>query len=130
MTDRRALMMRDWGVSIMVSLALTMGLCDKSYASDPQSLADVRCVVVGMRMIEMAAPDQRAAGMMIATYYFGRLDSSLPDDGGERLIELEAVKMTLAEFRTNAARCGEAIQKKGQEIQKIGAILSRQNTAE
>jgi len=81
-------------------------------------------------MTQMSAAQQRDAGMMLATYYLGRLDGQLQDAEGERLIELEATKMTSAEFRANAIRCGKALTAKGQEIQNITAALSRKETTE
>jgi hypothetical protein len=53
------------------------------------------------------------------------LDGRAPDTEVEGLIEREAEKMTAAEFRSNAVRCGKALTLKGQEIQRIGADLSR-----
>jgi hypothetical protein len=62
---------------------------------------------------------------MLAVYHLGRLDSRAPDAEVEGLIEKEAEKMTAAEFRANAVRCGKALTLKGQEIQKIASDLSR-----
>jgi hypothetical protein len=75
-------------------------------------------------MVQTAAPQQRTAALMLAAYYLGRLDNRAPDAEVERLIEREAEKMTEAEYRAGATRCGKALTLKGQEIQKIGADLT------
>ena len=112
-------------IVMMVCVLLAIGLCEKAYASDRQTVADVRCVVVGLRMVKMTMPQQRAAGMMLSVYYLGRLDGRAPHANIEQLIEREVGKMTLTEFRANATRCGKALTRKGQELQKIGADLVR-----
>lgn len=124
MRDKRALIGK-WISVALAGIALASGLCRPAHGSDRQTGADVRCVVVGMRMIEMATTQQRGAGMMLAVYYFGRLDGYTSRTDIDSLIEREARKMTVAEFRANATRCGKALTAKGQEIAKIGENLSK-----
>lgn len=116
--------MRRWHAGILAAVGMLVGLCQAVCAADQQVAADVRCVVVGLRMVQMTTPQPRAAGMMLAVYYLGRLDNRAPDAEVERLIEREAEKMTEAEFRAGATQCGKALTLKGQEIQKIGADLT------
>jgi len=111
-------------MAIVMGVALASGFCAQARASDRQGIDDAQCVVVGLRMVEMTGPQQRAAGMMLAVYYLGRLDSRAPDAEVEGLIEKAAREMTEAEFRSNAVLCGKALTLKGQEIQKIGADLT------
>ncbi|MGH8290948.1 MAG: hypothetical protein ACREV7_18365 [Steroidobacteraceae bacterium] len=118
------MVLRKWITALAVCVAIFVEPCEIARASDQQMVADVSCVVVGMRMIQMAAPQQRAAGLMVATYYLGRLDGRAPDAVVRRLIEREAASMTVAAFRANATRCGKALTAKGQEIEKIAANLS------
>jgi len=121
----RLVVLRRRRAGVLAAVGMLMGLCQVVFASDRQAVADVRCVVVGLRMVEMTTPQPRAAGMMLAIYYLGRLDSGAPDAEVEGLIEKEAREMTEAQFRANAVRCGKALSLKGQEIQKIGADLNR-----
>lgn len=118
--------MRLNGISLIAWVlgALASGVALGSDAVNSYAVSDARCVVVGLRMAEMNEPQQRAAGTMLALYYLGRLDVRSPDSQLEKLVETEAEKMTQAEFRANAVRCGKALTLKGQEIQKIGADLS------
>lgn len=121
--DRRVVVRRRIA-AILAGVGMFIGLCQAVCASDREVVADVRCVVVGLRMVQMTAPQQQAAGMMLAAYYLGRLDSRAPDEGVEGLIKTKAEKMTAVEFRANAVRCGKTLTLKGQEIQRIGADLS------
>lgn len=122
---RRVLERRRIAVAILASAGMTLGLCQEVFASNQQVTSDVRCVVVGLRMMQMTAPQQRGAGTMVTLYYLGRLDSRVPEAEGDGLIESEAEKMTAAEFRANAVRCGKAFSLRGKAIQKIGVDLSR-----
>lgn len=118
---------RLWSLSVGVVLLVALA-CGPFFGADAANrftLSDVRCVVVGLRMAEMPGSQQRGAGMMLAIYYLGRLDGRALDSEVEGLIAREAEKMTAAEFRSNAVRCGKDLTLKGQEIQRIGADLSR-----
>lgn len=123
----RVVARRRWiRIAIMVTcVGFVPGLFAKAYATDAQSIADARCVLVGMHVAFVGSPQQRPAGLMIAMYYFGRLDERSPHGDTERLIEAEANKMTPADYQAGAARCGKALGVKGQELQAIGAALAR-----
>lgn len=112
-------------VRAIICAALASGLLVKAYATDRQSSVDVRCILVAMHMASSGVPVQRGAAMMVAMYYFGRLDDRSPHADIEQLIETEAGKMTLAELRASAARCGKALEEKSHEFARIGADLAR-----
>lgn len=122
---RRVLDRRRIAAAILASVGMTLGLCQEVCASNLQVASDVRCVVVGLRMMRMTTSQQQGAGTMVTLYYLGRLDSRMPEAEADGLIESEAEKMTAAEFRANAVRCGKAFALRGKEIQKIGTDLSR-----
>ncbi len=87
---------------------------------DAQTIGDVRCVVVGIRV--SAAPDaaQHSAGLMLSLYYIGRLDGRAPTLNIEDLIIQQITTMTGADFSSEAKRCGASLTAKGQEITHIG----------
>lgn len=122
---RRVLERRRIAAAILTGVGMVLGLCQEVCASNQQVASDVRCIVVGLRMMQMTATQQRGAGTMVTLYYLGRLDSRVPEAEADGLIESEAEKMTAAEFRANAVLCGKAFALRGKEIQKIGADLSR-----
>lgn len=109
---------------VLAVMMLGSVICEAALASDPTIIADADCVVTGLRMVQMSMPEQRSAGLMLAIYYLGRLDGRASGVEIDSLIEKDAEKMTTAEFRANAVRCGKALTLKGQEIQKIGTDLS------
>lgn len=94
------------------------------YGADAETISDARCVLAGMHVAFLGSPQQRAGGLMIAMYYFGRLDERSQHQDTERLIEEEARNMTPAQYRADAARCGQVLAVKGQELQRIGTALS------
>jgi hypothetical protein len=100
-------------------------LCGTAHSANTESVADARCIVVAMNMSKELGPAQQSAAMMTLLYYLGRLDGRGSKLDIENLIEKEAVKMTAAELRAEAVRCGAALTEKGQEIQKIGRDLAR-----
>lgn len=91
---------------------------------DRETISDARCVLAGMHVAFLGSPQERAGGLMIAMYYFGRLDERSQHQDTERLIEAEARNMTPEQYRADAARCGKALGVKGRELQRIGADLS------
>ena len=113
-------------VRALVCATLVSGALSRVHAADGQVDADARCIVVAMHIASLGTAVQRTAGMMIAMYYFGRLDGRAPHADVERLIENEAKKMSMVELRENAARCGQALQVRSREFASIGEDLARQ----
>lgn len=108
---------------------LGSAICEAAPSSDLAIVADADCVVTGLRMVQMSTPQQQSSGLMLAIYYLGRLDGRASGVEIDALIENDAEKMTAAEFRANAVRCGKALTLKGQEIQKIGIDLAHKSGA-
>jgi hypothetical protein len=121
----RSVVRRGWIIAILLCLALASGSSAKADTADAETLADARCVLVAMNMVATQAPQQRTAGMMVAMYYLGRLDAHAPRADIERLIKAEVWKITQEELKSDAVRCGRALQRKGHELQEIGAALVR-----
>jgi hypothetical protein len=92
-------------------------------AADRQTIADVQCIVVAMKMGAASGSAQQVTATMITLYYLGRLDERIPGMDIEGLIVKEAAKMSRADLRSEAARCGRALTEKGLEIQRIGNRL-------
>jgi hypothetical protein len=121
----RQIIVRKAGAAVLTGVAMSIAMSGAARATDRRVVADVKCVVVGLRMMQMTAQQQQGAGTMVALYYLGRLDSRVPDSEADGLIESEAEKMDAVDFRANAVRCGKGLALRGREIQKISADLSR-----
>ncbi len=93
------------------------------WAQDSDSIADVRCVVIALKLAATPTATQQSAGMMAFLYYIGRLEGRVPSLDLEDLIVRELSTMTAADYRSEAQRCGGNLTLKGQEITKIGADL-------
>lgn len=96
--------------------------------ADPENaetVADAQCVVVGARVAE--SPDQRlkSSGQMLLSYFLGRIDGRSPHVKLEALIAQEAAKMTPADFKNAARRCGTEFSARGVEVTQIGKDLAR-----
>ncbi len=89
-------------------------------AQDAEIIADLRCVIVGMGASEMPDPNVHSAGMMLTIYYLGRLDARVPKLDIEEPMIKEISKMTPADYKSEAQRCGASLTTKGQQITRIG----------
>lgn len=126
MRTRGVLFRLGW-IGVPVFILLGISSITKVRATDHEVLSDARCVVVAMHMATLHNPQQRSTGVMLAIYYLGRLDGRLLHTDTDRLIEDEAKKMTPAELRSDAIRCGKVLTRKGQEMMRIGADLSHKS---
>jgi hypothetical protein len=68
--------MKRAGISFASILALA--LLSVAHPQDVETVADVRCVVVGMQMSRSFDATQHASGAMVVMYYLGRLDRVVP----------------------------------------------------
>ena len=84
-------------------------------AQDAATIADVRCVAVGMQIAGAAASPQQSSGVFITLYYMGRLDGRGVKKGvEEQLVVEEASKMTSADYASETKRCEAGLAETGQ----------------
>lgn len=113
-------------IAVVVSALVFVGLPASACAAGTETRADVRCLLIALHTATLNLPQERTAGTMAAIYYLGLLDGHSPHANIEQLIKSEARKMTPAELRAESARCAGVLERKGHELQKIGAALSRE----
>ena len=89
-------------------------------AQDAETIADVRCVIVGLLLVQKTDANQRSSGQMLSMYYIGRLDGRVPKLDLEELLIREGNSMTESDINSEAIRCGASLRDKGQEIVRIG----------
>ena len=96
------------------------------YAQAPQgeTFADLRCVIVGMKIGGTGNSTQQSAAMMSILYYIGRIDGRDPGLDIEVTLAKEFIKMTPANFGLEATRCGNHLTKRGKEITKMGEDMT------
>lgn len=103
-----------------------------SYAAEeqsPETIADVHCLAVGLRILQSPDPAQKNAGLLETLYYLGRLDGRTPTLGLEDLIAQDIEKMNDAAFRAEAVRCGNHLTVRGQQLTEIGEHLTKRGQA-
>ncbi len=95
-------------------------------AQTPETTADVRCVLVGIRAAELPDSPQKSTGLLMALYYIGRLDGRDPTLDLQASLGAQLSKMTAADFAAEATRCGAGLTTKGAQIGRIGQDLLKQ----
>ena len=96
-------------------------------AQDTATIADVRCVVVGMQIYGSGDSARQATGMWLSLYYIGQLHGRAPQLDIENLIVEEANKMTASDSASEAKRCGAGLSVIAEQIARIGNdLLQRQ----
>lgn len=99
-------------------------------AKDANLMADVRCVIIGVRMMgDGQNASLKTAGLMLDLYYLGRLDGRDPHFDLEDAIVAQLPKMSQSDYAANARRCGRSLQLKGAQITMIGKELIRRGHA-
>lgn len=96
----------------------------RAEAANPQTIADVQCMVVGARLSESADQRQRMSGEMLLSYFLGRIDGRSPSADLEVLMK-RVGKISESDFRRAAKRCGAEFSARGAQIARIGKSLSQ-----
>jgi hypothetical protein len=113
--------MRKRGLSMLVA---TLGLASMRIgAQETVNIADIRCVIVGMKLAGATSSPDQSRGFLLTLYYIGRLDGRVPKLDIEHLIIGETRKMADADYASEEKRCGGALAQKGQQITEIGNHL-------
>ena len=113
--------MRKRGLSLLVTV---LGLASmRAEAQEAVNIADIRCVVVGMKLSGMVNSPEQSRGILLTWYYLGRLDGRVPQLDIESLLIKEGGKMTSADYAVEANRCGTSLEEMGQKITQIGKNL-------
>jgi hypothetical protein len=110
-------MRNTWSTLLLGALALCSA---QARAQDADTTADVRCVIVGTRLLQQPGATEQSAGAMLTMYYIGRLDGRVPKLDLEEALIKEASIMTGSDYAAEAKRCGASLTAKGQEITRIG----------
>jgi hypothetical protein len=99
-------------------------------ANDDATEADVRCVVVAMRMGSSDNPQMKTAGMIASMYFLGRVDSRNPDLDLETRIIDDLDKMTPEDLRAASLRCSEILTARGAALKSMGEDMIRKGQDE
>jgi hypothetical protein len=111
---------RRFGIHAAILALLSIQVQAQNQLRHTDTVADARCVVIGLKIAGMVDASRQSAGTMLALYYIGRLEGRVPELEIEDLIVNEVQKMMPSEFDAETKRCGLGLSKKGLEITKIG----------
>lgn len=104
----------------------TMGVhAARADSVSPATIADAQCVLVGARLSASKDQKQRLSAEMLLVYFVGRIAGRSPNIDLEQLVDSEARRMTEADFKNAAVRCGRGLSAGGAEITRIGKSLER-----
>jgi hypothetical protein len=95
------------------------------WSQDADTLADIRCVAVGVRSAEKPDSQQKSTGTLLVLYYIGRLDGRNPTLDVEKLLSEQIGKMTDADYAAEGIRCSRDLTKKGAQITRIGEDMQK-----
>jgi len=103
----------------MLTATLTVSSM-QTKAQDATTVADVRCVVIGLQIYDSSDAARQASGIWLSLYYLGRLHGRIPQLDIENLVVQEANKMTPTESASEAKRCGASLSAIAAEVTRIG----------
>jgi len=110
--------MRDT-LSTMLVAILSL-LSTEALAQDAETIADVRCLVIGTSLLGSADAEQQSAGMILSMYHIGRLDGRMPKLDLENLLIHESEIMNDSDYRSEGKRCAAGLKDKSHELARIG----------
>lgn len=90
-----------------------------------ETVGDLRCMVVAMRMSESENPVMRASGSSAMMYFLGRLDGHAPNANLEQGLADAVTTMTAEDFAAEGRRCGQIMIDRGKALTAAGEGLIR-----
>lgn len=89
----------------------------------PESIADVRCLLASVAMMNSPNNTTRAAAATSALYFLGRLDGRERAVDLEDLIRVESQKMSPDDIASESKRCGRELAARARVVSTIGQQL-------
>lgn len=113
-------------------ICLLPGIVGPSHAADeqdPETIADVRCPAVGLRISQLPDSSQKSAGLLATLYYLSRLDGRTPKLHLEASLSRDIESMDGDAVRAEAVCCGNSLTARGQQLIEIGEHLRKRGQA-
>ena len=102
-------------------LALIFGLISiPAYAQESLTIADIRCMIVGMELSALTDSQSQSRGIFMTLYYMGRIRGRTPKLIIEDLTIEEANKMPNGELASEEKRCLTDLAEAGVKLTQIG----------
>jgi len=112
------------GVIYVACLAFAALFATQVKAEDPETTADLRCVIATSESQSLVADQVTKNGLQSTMlYYLGRLDGRDPSFDLRARYTEEAAKMTRQDIGLEDKRCGQELSARGQALSsQIGAV--------
>jgi hypothetical protein len=107
----------------IILIATLMVASVRAEAQDAETIADIRCVAVGMQIYDSVDSTRQDTGMWLSLYYIGQLRGRTPQLDIESLLVQEAKKMTASDSASEAKRCGARLSAIAELISRMGNDL-------
>jgi hypothetical protein len=107
-----------------LAAGLAFGGC--ALANDDAQTADVRCLVVTLKALNvMKTEEMKSSGAVAVMYFVGKLDGREKGFDLQNAIVSEIDKMKSEDLGKEGQRCGAELQTRGQTMQEIGEDLTK-----
>jgi hypothetical protein len=107
----------------MSLLALAL-LAAQAMAPGDQVTFDIHCRIAAQAAHEQADGAMKAATLLSTMFYFGRVDSALPEAEMEQRLATESARIEGQPLGPLLEKCGAFMQQRGQQLEAIGARLT------
>jgi hypothetical protein len=97
--------------------------------ADPQTITDVRCILVAGSLSQSTDPDLQKLGQVSLLYFLGRIDGRGASANLATMIADEAAKMSADDIKAQAQTCGAIFTAASQSLQDLGTALQQKQAA-
>ncbi len=118
--------------SIIVSAAMLVAIATSAQGQQPTEdvAADVRCLVVSLRLIHSENPVLRVGGQQAELYWVGRLDGRAPGADLQSLVSAADHEMNEAKALTETKRCSRELAARELQMPEVGNQIVQHDRAQ
>jgi len=109
-------------VTLMAAVSLAIG-ASPARAEDDPNVADVRCLVVAIKMAGSPESQTRSVAMLAGLYFVGRLRGRAPDMDLEAAMVRQLRTMTTDDIERERLRCGAVLNGQASRLAVISGDL-------
>jgi hypothetical protein len=109
----------------LAALASALSFSASARAQDDAQSADVRCLIVTIKVMAAANTDEiKSSTLAGAMYFMGKLDGRQPGFDLESAVVTQLGTMKPEDIGREGQRCGAELQTRGASLQQIGNDLT------
>jgi hypothetical protein len=121
--DEGMILTKRRGARLGIFMAILCLAAMPAHSQESPEIADIRCVIVGMRLSATSDSQMQSRGIFMTLYYMGRLRGRTPNIEIEAPLVKEAKKMGAGEFPPEEKRCVTDLAQAGELLTQIGKDL-------